>query len=216
MSLRQYQIPKVKPPLDQGATVQPTFPVPPVTTNPPIDWWGAYRLGPDRYQVQPPKRLEGATVQATFIFPPNQPEISRWWYTNFRYAEAKRPLEGATIQDWFIYPPNQPTSKYWAPDLNRYLQELGPRKQTDGATNQQTYVFPVNQPTLGYTRTQPIFQYPRDQVVVVVPFIPGLPNQPVFAYYVRNNAIPGAFYPPDTTSAGVVRTPLRMRMGMGL
>lgn len=96
---------------------------------------------------------QGATVQQTYVFPVNQPEQSRYGYTQYnRYVvDAKiQANQGATVLRTDPIPPvSRPEMRYYFPDINRYTPSItGPVEQFNGATIQQTYIFPPNQPEL--------------------------------------------------------------------
>lgn len=127
-----------------GATVQQTHPVPPLS-NPLFRY---YLPDINRHLWEGPDQLlEGATSQQTFVFPPNQP---RREFDSRQPLDATKYFDGA-IRDTasFLFPVPQPRRELES------RQPVDAVRYSEGATAQQQFIFPPSQPTLIPPRLQP-------------------------------------------------------------
>src|SRR6266496_6374408 len=105
----QVQIPLPKQGAIQGATMLPTFPVPPVSQP---EMTGYFMRSYERWNIQAsPQIHQGATKIRTEPIPPvSKPEFSYYWRDVNRILAGAGPtiqFAGATKQQTYIFPPNQ-------------------------------------------------------------------------------------------------------------
>lgn len=187
----QIQIPRPKPPVDQGATSQQTYVFP---VNQPEPRRLADAAAVNAVANLPPTLYksfdQGPTNQQTFPVPPvGQPPAQRYGYgtAEFRDARSITPqavrLEGPTVQQTFPVPVTQEALPAWYGYDSRRI--VGTTPQLDGFVTPsapQTYVFPVNQPEP--IRTKAAVEVLR-YIVGTVPQLDGATNQQTYVFPVN-------------------------------
>lgn len=143
----QYQIPSPHAPI-QGATVQATHPIPPVSQP----QFAYYRPDINRawISVGPrPQLHQGATLQRTDpIPPPSQPVFNYYKPDANRsmWVGPERQYAGATTHQTYVFQPGQPELSRFSVVLNAGVTQTGPTKQLTGATLQDWFIYPQSQP----------------------------------------------------------------------